>query len=312
MRSFFLLIFASSTASAQIEFQTRRLDFGTIWRGNQIERTIQFVNRGPTHVKIEGIDAGCGCIAVERELNKTYAPGEAGSLLVRFDSSNYQGQIRRQIGIWDGTGKIQALYINTNIKESFQVLPPLVDFGQGDWALHAKKLVILKSNGGSKVKILSVVNPLSFIHTEVMKDEGSLAVSFISDAPKGRNLGMILVRTNDPHLAEVKIPIIFSQNEDSLLGKRYLEFGSIEPGKTVLRRLNLSREGLENKTLKPTRLQLNGKDLPLDSVLVVPEADGFSISISHRAPQSGAFSGALNLVSDEGVETNVDYFGFFL
>jgi hypothetical protein len=74
----------------------------------------------------------------------------------------------------------------------------------------------------------------------------------------------------------------------------------------------LSRVGNENLTLKPTRLQLNGKDLPLDSVRVASEADGFSISISHRTPQSGAFSGALNLISDEGVETNVDYFGFFL
>jgi hypothetical protein len=312
MRSFLLFIFLSNTAYSRIEFQTKQLDFGTIWRGNQVEQTVQFVNRGPSYLKIMGIDAGCGCIAVERELNKIYAPGQTGSLLVRFDSSDYQGQIRRQIGVFDGSGKIQTLFVNTNIRESLHVSPPLIDFANEDKASPLKRLVLFKSFGSSKVKILSVSNPLSFIQTEVMNDGSSMEVLLLSEVPRDRNFGLLLVRTTDPNLPEVKIPVLFKKAKDSIFGKRYLEFGTIARGETVLRRLSTSNENSKSFTLKPTRLQLNGKDLSLEGVKVSSEGDGFSISISHQPGQSGAFSGALNLTSDEGVEINVDYFGFFL
>ena len=312
MRSFLLLIFISNTAYSRIEFQTKELDFGTIWRGNQVEQVVQFVNRGRSYLKIMGIDAGCGCIAVERELNKIYAPGQTGSLLVRFDSSDYQGQIRRQIGVFDGSGKIQTLFVNTNIRESLQVSPPLIDFGNEDKASPLKKLVLFKSFGSSKVKILSVSNPLSFIQTEVMKDGSSMEVSLLSEVPRDKSFGLVLVRTTDPNLPEVKIPVLFSKAKDSTFERRYLEFGTIARGETVLRRLSTSHENSKSLTLKPTRLLLNGKDLSLEGVKVSRDGDGFSISISHQPGQNGAFSGALNLTSDEGVEINVDYFGFFL
>src|SRR5512135_672795 len=66
------------------------LDFGTIYRGEQFERKLTLKNTGTDTLLLGNVEASCGCTGTMLSSNRL-APGESGSLLIKFNSKNFSG-----------------------------------------------------------------------------------------------------------------------------------------------------------------------------------------------------------------------------
>ncbi|MCX2740466.1 DUF1573 domain-containing protein [Pontibacter anaerobius] len=82
---------ATAENAPVMTFEQTEFDFGTIKQGETIEHTFEFTNTGSTPLVIESASATCGCTVPE--WTKTpVAPGEKGTVAVKFNSTGKMGQ----------------------------------------------------------------------------------------------------------------------------------------------------------------------------------------------------------------------------
>jgi len=74
-----------------ITFENPEYDFGTIKQGEVIEHVFTFTNTGKSPLIIENASASCGCTVPEPP-TEPIAPGETGSINVKFNSAGKMGQ----------------------------------------------------------------------------------------------------------------------------------------------------------------------------------------------------------------------------
>lgn len=93
----FLLVFALTKVikekgqkwlvrQTSIRFNQRSLDFGTIDKNKSTQAYFVFSNSGPNDLKIESIDARCGCTATNWPTTPV-KPNHKDSILVQYDAS---------------------------------------------------------------------------------------------------------------------------------------------------------------------------------------------------------------------------------
>ena len=298
-------------AHGQLAFESKSFDFGKVWRGQKMHRDLNFVNTSHSSLRIEAIDAGCGCMAVERELGRLYKPGEKGSIRIKLDTQNFRGSLERRVGILTGAGPIQNLKIKAYITETFRVEPPVVDFGLLDLSAGETKSFVLRSLSNQAIAIKSFRSNLSFASVRKSLIGNSLEVSLHQSLPRGKYSGAIILETDDPYLKEVSVPVFLTLGSEVVQGSGYLEFGPIAKGQSMERSLRIVKKANETFSLKNASLLLNGETIPLRLVNITSEQSGFRVRVTNGLSKIGAFSGKLNLVSDAGSEVGVDYFGFF-
>ncbi|ARS37133.1 DUF1573 domain-containing protein [Pontibacter actiniarum] len=74
-----------------MSFEETEYDFGTIKQGETIEHTFEFTNTGESPLIIENASATCGC-TVPEWTRTPVAPGEKGTVAVKFNSTGKMGQ----------------------------------------------------------------------------------------------------------------------------------------------------------------------------------------------------------------------------
>jgi len=82
---------AKTTGVPVMTFDKTSHDFGTINEGDKVTTTFGFTNTGDADLIIVDARGSCGCTVPEYPKNKAIAPGETGSIVVSFDSSNKPG-----------------------------------------------------------------------------------------------------------------------------------------------------------------------------------------------------------------------------
>ena len=96
-----LLVAATSFVIAQPMLQVvggTSLDFGKIYRGDQIERNVTLKNTGSDTLMLGSVEVSCGCTGTALS-EQRIAPGGSGSLLIKFNSKNFSGSIHKTVTI---------------------------------------------------------------------------------------------------------------------------------------------------------------------------------------------------------------------
>ena len=97
---FGLITFAGIQAqskSAEIEFETEIVDYGTIEKGSDGVRAFKFKNTGEAPLIISNVKSSCGC-TIPKKPEGPIAPGETSEILVKYDT-NRVGIIRKTITV---------------------------------------------------------------------------------------------------------------------------------------------------------------------------------------------------------------------
>lgn len=92
-----------------MRFVATEHDFGTIPEGTPKETTFTFTNTGNAPLIITDAKSSCGCTIPEYPKNTPIAPGESGTLLVKFNGSG-KNQVTKTITL------------NTNTKAGRELL----------------------------------------------------------------------------------------------------------------------------------------------------------------------------------------------
>jgi hypothetical protein len=95
------------TASAPVDetlgMKETIFDFGKIPQGKPVTHIFDVVNNGKDSLKIENVQASCGCTTPEWERNKTQAPGEKTNITVGYNAAS-EGPFTKFITItYNGT-----------------------------------------------------------------------------------------------------------------------------------------------------------------------------------------------------------------
>lgn len=119
-----LLIFVAFTAqgqtpsnAAEISFDEKVFDYGTITKGADGNHTFTFTNTGNNPLIIESVKSSCGC-TVPKKPKAPIAPGASGSIQVRYDTQRL-GVFRKTITVTTnaGTNSVVALKIKGTVVE---------------------------------------------------------------------------------------------------------------------------------------------------------------------------------------------------
>lgn len=94
---------AASAKYAAMSFEETEFDFGEIQRGTHVEHLFSFKNTGDAPLVIVDAKSSCGC-TVPEWTKEPIAPGENGTLLVKFDGSG-QNQVSKTITVTANTEK---------------------------------------------------------------------------------------------------------------------------------------------------------------------------------------------------------------
>jgi hypothetical protein len=107
---------AQPTTFPVISFDKTSHDFGTIQEGEKVTTTFNFTNTGDVDLIIVDARGSCGCTVPQYPKNTPIAPGETGSILVSFDSSNKPGIQQKSVTLSanTATGR-EMLRIKSNV-----------------------------------------------------------------------------------------------------------------------------------------------------------------------------------------------------
>jgi len=76
--------------AAAITFEESEFDFGDLKQGDEVKHIFKFKNTGKSNLIIETATAPCGC-TVPSWPKEPIAPGEAGEIEVKFNSTGKEG-----------------------------------------------------------------------------------------------------------------------------------------------------------------------------------------------------------------------------
>ena len=90
------LVFNDGDGGAEIKFDMEVWEFGEINEGDVIDTVFTFKNIGTDPLIISNAKAGCGC-TVPQWPKEPIAPGESGTIAVKFNSKGKPGQQNKPV-----------------------------------------------------------------------------------------------------------------------------------------------------------------------------------------------------------------------
>ena len=88
---------SKTSGTPEFTFDKTSHDFGTIKEGEKVTTTFNFTNTGDADLIIVDARGSCGCTVPQYPKNTPIAPGETGSIVVSFDSSNKPGVQQKSV-----------------------------------------------------------------------------------------------------------------------------------------------------------------------------------------------------------------------
>lgn len=152
------ILVAGVSYGNSLKFAERSYDFGEVTRGEILSWQVNFENSGKGEVRIHGVYSSCGCTAVELDADKVYRAGDQGSILVKFDTTNFVGAINKQIIVNTGERRRSqhSLRVKANVKEEYRVEPVLIDYGLVSGLGPVKKVIDIVPVGGFDLEVRKV------------------------------------------------------------------------------------------------------------------------------------------------------------
>ena len=103
----------------RMKFEKTEHDFGNIKKGSIVETEFTFTNTGKSPLNIRKLKPNCGCTV--SNLDKyDFAPGEKGTIKVKFNSAGRRGNQQKSVVIFtnDPHAPTQRLIIKARVLDS--------------------------------------------------------------------------------------------------------------------------------------------------------------------------------------------------
>jgi hypothetical protein len=220
----------SLTAQAQeavtgprLQVDTREIDFGEIVQGAVVEHTVQLRNAGTEPLLITRATASCDC-TVGKFPTEPIAPGEAGELVLVFDSTTKRGMQKFEILVYSNDPTQQdrsrfctLLTLMGEVRSLYQARPGGAFFGEfvpGGEAVTRTITVVGRdeAKGGFSARIVGELP--DYLRAEVQPwSKGSrkgvqVAVTLLPTVPRGEMSHVLQLETSVELQPKLQLPLI--------------------------------------------------------------------------------------------------------
>ncbi|HMO62392.1 MAG TPA: DUF1573 domain-containing protein [Ferruginibacter sp.] len=116
-------------AKETIRLKEAEYDFGKIPQGKPVTHVFEVVNAGKDSLRINNVQASCGCTTPKWEQNKAYGPGETATITVGYNAAS-EGIFAKTITLtYNGTESKQLLIKGEVWKTPLSSAPENKDLG---------------------------------------------------------------------------------------------------------------------------------------------------------------------------------------
>lgn len=195
---------SAAPSKANIHFDAREFDFGTVEQGNSVDHVFVVKNTGTDPLLIDRVQTSCGCTAAVTSA-KTILPNETGTIKTTFNSARFNGEINKTITVYSNDSDEPAvrLTIKGKVLTDVVVVPQReLFFGLVEYKKPVSKSFLLTQGGDKPLEVKKVECDLAFAKTEILagaagdKKTYQVIVTITEKAPVGRFEGMVKIHTN--------------------------------------------------------------------------------------------------------------------
>lgn len=241
---------ASAEHGPKMDVPTKVKDFGIVAQGHVIEANFQIVNDGNQPLEIKAVRPTCGCTVAS--FDRQVAPGKAGLIKAKVDTTNFTGPITKSILVLTNDPQVPTttLVVKAVVQPYLEVLPrPLVRFNvvQGE---EATQEVTVVSDRNEDYKITKVEADKPFITASVrklgknelipgkFKTQYRVTLKVNKDATVGPVDANVLIHTTHPKAKTVRVKVFGVVRALLYVTPAQIQFGSVaakvKPGRNVI------------------------------------------------------------------------------
>lgn len=269
--------FAPAANKADQFFAELSKDFGSVPRGPALQHAFAFRNNSADVVRISTLRVSCGCVVATAPQN-VLQPGEESVIQVKMDTTRFRGMKSVTVFVHFDKPKNDEvrLWLRADARDDVNLSPDNINFGQikrGE-SPTATVRVTFQGNGGVRIAEVQtesnyVLATIHELHRKPNEVAYELTARMRSDAPVGRWFTDIWLKTDQPQLPRVRVPLNVEVESPLSVSPAILAFGDVPLGKEIERRIIV-------RGVKPFRvLAIKGAD----TVLNVKEAGDTSKTI---------------------------------
>jgi hypothetical protein len=155
---------AAPPAAPAIRFDQAGCDFGTVVQGEQPSCVLAFSNDGGAELRVLDVEPTCGCTSA-LVTAPVVPPGKRGSVSIAFDSSNFAGDVVKEITVRssDPARPAVVLTIRALVEPEIDFEPRQVSFDEVRPGDRRVEQVVLTNRSSGPVEIRSLeASPQTF------------------------------------------------------------------------------------------------------------------------------------------------------
>jgi hypothetical protein len=215
-----VLIFARTDAQPKVTIVGgTKFDLDTLMAGQVAEHTVKIKNTGNSLLEIEKVDVSCGCTGTVVSSNKI-KPGEAGEVLVAFNSKNFTGKVHKSVTIVsnDPANKNYKVDFTAFVIQEVAVSESRFVFKEAVVGKKETATVTLTNNGKDRLDLKGYetnLTGLTLRHPASVKPGESVQVvaEFTPTEAKRSLSSNVTIQTNNPNKPEILFYVFGSVKE---------------------------------------------------------------------------------------------------
>lgn len=213
-----LLLLTSALGFAEplpkIELDQPVYDFGEVIRGQLVEHTFTFRNAGDSDLVIDRVKSTCGCTGVLLS-NKNIPPGESGTIKATFNSSRFNGAVKKNILLYSNepSGKPATFTVKGIVIDPLVSSPARLMLGEVPVGQTKTISAVLTNRSKQTLTLTNLRTSNTAFRVEVDSTrlennaETELRVIAVPDSETSSLGGAVLIRLDLPGVGEIKIPV---------------------------------------------------------------------------------------------------------
>lgn len=213
-----LLLLTSALGFAEplpkIELDQPVYDFGEVIRGQLVEHTFTFRNAGDSDLVIDRVKSTCGCTGVLLS-NKNIPPGESGTIKATFNSSRFNGAVKKNILLYSNepSGKPATFTVKGIVIDPLVSSPARLMLGEVPVGQTKTISAVLTNRSKQTLTLTNLRTSNTAFRVEVDSTrlennaETELRVIAVPDSETSSLGGAVLIRLDLPGVGEIRVPV---------------------------------------------------------------------------------------------------------
>ncbi len=291
-------------------FSEASKDFGSVPHGQNLTHSFRITNNTKNPVNISNIRVSCGCVSATA--NKGYLnPGEDTTLVAKMDSSRFFGVRTVTIFVQFDRPNFDEvrLWVQANSRSDFVLAPDQLAFGQVKRGSSPSASVSITFYGNVGTKITEVKSETNYIKPvvqETRRQDGEVSyqvsASMRPDTPVGKWYTDIWVKTNDPSMPQLRVPLTVEIESALSVSPEVMNLGTLKAGTEVEKKVIV--RGV--KPFKVTGLESGDAELTVkDSSKEAKTVHVLTVKL--KPSKAGEFNRTVRVLTDLPEDSQTDF-----